>query len=290
VTPSQRSWPPGRLILGSALLGGLAVGGGLVLVRQFFDPRVLTRRQLSACSRHRVIGVIPTLGRAGSMASLLRTLAARKQPRVHKHFFMLQHAVRSGQRGHAMTVLLLTSSGSGEGKSTLALNLAVTAALDGERVLLIDGDLERRTLSRHLAKQPAHSGSPKQGIGRAVGFSDILKGLSTLEVFVTFPKLARLAVLPAGCSDDIDSDMDASELAQRLLSKIENFSFVIVDAGCARSGRLVRNLAAIADKILIVVSAGRTRLEDLDVAVDILDDAPGRIFDIVINAARGRRG
>jgi len=289
VAPNQRSWPPGRLILGVSLLAGLGMGVGLVLARNFFDRRIYTRGQLDARYGRQVLGVIPRLKRTASISKLLSMLAARKQPKVHERFFRLGDAVRSDQRGRASTIVLVTSCGPRDGKSTLDLNLAIAAALDGERVLLIDADLDQRSLSRHLAARATSVGNRKQGTKQAVGFGDVLKGLSTLDLFVTFPSLSQFAVLPAGCSDGIDSRMDTSELAQRLFSKLENFSFVVIDSGRTQSDRLVRGLASIAHKIIIVVRMGRTRVDDLDHAFDILDETPNRISGVVLNAA-GRTG
>jgi uncharacterized protein involved in exopolysaccharide biosynthesis/Mrp family chromosome partitioning ATPase len=280
-SPNRRSWPPARLILGMSLLAGLGMGIGVVLARDSFDRKLYTRRQLNACSGHPVIGVIPRLKRAAFVPQLLWSLAASKQPTVDEHFFRLWDALRGDELGRASTIVLVTSCGPGEGKSTLALNLALAATLDGERVLLIDADVKQRALSRHLATNASNSGTLKQ----AVAFGEIPKGRGTLDAFVTFPTLPRLVMQPTASADWTGSGLDRSALSQRLFSNAKDFTVVIIDSGSIQSDRFVRSLAAVAQKILIVVRAGRTGPEDLHLGVEILGDASARIYGIVLNEA-----
>jgi Mrp family chromosome partitioning ATPase len=202
-------------------------------------------------------------------------------------FLRLRNALRASEPGRTAKILLISSSGAGEGKSTIALNLAVAAARDGESVLLVDGDLRERTISRQLdapsmrAWRRGRSGKDKPGLG------EVLKDLSTFNATVLFSAKLNLAVLPAGCTEGIGSRVDQAELFRKVFSKAQQlFDLVIIDGADARTDSFVRSLAAVAEEIIIVVRAGRTRMGDLDLATAMLGDASARIRGTVLNEAK----
>jgi Mrp family chromosome partitioning ATPase len=255
-------------------------------MRDYFEGRICTRRQLAGICSHPIIAVIPPITAAASVSRLLTDLThgTSRQTKSEGAFLKLRDALRATEDGRTSTTLLITSSGAGEGKSTVAVNLALASMRDGERVLLIDADFRNRTISRQLAAQAmfqTQAGQERPGLG------DILKGLSTFEASTTFLPKAKLAVLAAGSTEGVKTRVDRAWLAEKVFSKCRQFDLVIVDCGDAPTDRFVRGLAAVVETIIIVVRAGRTRLEDLELAATALRDASARIQGIVLNEARG---
>jgi uncharacterized protein involved in exopolysaccharide biosynthesis/Mrp family chromosome partitioning ATPase len=283
--PNKRSWPPARLLLGLSLVGGLGLGAGLALARDFLDGRIHTRRQLDASCRHPIISVVPRLKSAATVPRLLQNLAQAGCATTNDIFLRLRDALRTDEPGHASTILLITSSSAGEGKSTIALNLAIAAMLDGERVLLIDADLRERAISRQIAPKVTRLWRRGRPGSDLTGLGDILKDLCTFDASLAFPGKSKLGVLPAGSTDGLGSRVDRSELVGKVLSKAKGFNLIIIDAGSTEADRFVRSLAAVADEIILVVRAGQTRPQDLELATTTLGDAAARIRGVVLNAA-----
>jgi uncharacterized protein involved in exopolysaccharide biosynthesis/Mrp family chromosome partitioning ATPase len=281
--PIKRSWPPGGL-LALSLAVGLCLGTGVAVARDSLDGRIHTRRQLDASSVHPIIAVIPHLTPAASIPRLFRDLAQLKQPTPHEIFFLLRDVLRANEPERTRTVLLITSSCGEEGKSTIALNLAVAAMMDGERVLLIDADFKAQAISRQLAAEVSGFGRPGRPAKDLAGLGDILKDSCTLDASVNFPVKSKFAVLPAGCPEGLGSRVERADLVGKVLSKVKEFNLIVIDGGSAKSGRLVRNLSAVADEIILVVRAGRSRREDVDSITATLGDA-ARIRGVVFNEA-----
>jgi uncharacterized protein involved in exopolysaccharide biosynthesis/Mrp family chromosome partitioning ATPase len=283
VPPISRSWPPSGLLLGVALAAGLGLGTGLAVMRDYFDGRINTQRQLTGSCPYPIIAVIPPITAAASVSRLLTDLThgASRQTKSEGGFLKLRDALSATEDGRTSTTLLITSSGAGDGKSTIAVNLALASMRDGERVLLIDADFRNCTISRQLAGQASQAGQQRPGLG------DILKGLSTFDASITFLAEAKLAVLAAGSTEGVRARVDRAWLVEKIFSKCREFDLVIVDCGDATTDRFVRSLAAVVETIIIVVRAGRTRLEDLEPTVTALRDVSARIQGIVFNEARG---
>ena len=97
----------------------------------------------------------------------------------------LREALREGDRSQTRS-LLITSALPGEGKTMLALNLALAAAAGGERVLLVDGDLTGRTLTNMLES------------GKNPGLLDLIEKRTILSAALISATETGLSFLPAG--------------------------------------------------------------------------------------------
>jgi uncharacterized protein involved in exopolysaccharide biosynthesis/Mrp family chromosome partitioning ATPase len=282
--PLKKSWPPGGLLLGLSLVAGLSIGTGLALVRDFLDGKIHTRRQLHGSSHYPVVEVIPRLRAAASLPKLLRSCSRTGYGKITSEpaFLRLHDSLRSRDTGCASKIVMVTSCCSGEGKSTIALNLALAAAQDGERVLLIDADLRGRSISRRLMMQ-ARKPHVRKGLA---GLGDILGGLSTLNSALLLHSTPNFAVLPAGSSEGIGARIDRSELLEKLFSPAQGFDLIIIDSGSVTSDRFVKSLAAVAEEIILVVRAGRVRPEDLDLATATLGESAHRIRGIILNEVK----
>ena len=125
-------------------------------------------------------------------------------------------------RGHS---LLVASATPGEGRTTVALNLALTAAAEGWRVLLVDADINRAMLSKTL-----------DAAGNA-GLLDLIEGRATLASVLLNDTDTGLNFLPLGNATRSESRMPvAQELAQKLAD--QNFDLTIIDSGAMLDGRL----------------------------------------------------
>ena len=121
--------------------------------------------------------------------------------------------------GKESNAVVITSAISGEGKSTIAANLAISCAMGGKKVVLIDGDM-RRACQRDIFKYSKH----------ARGLSDILVGNCTWKETVIKDVAETLDLLPAGHFPPNPSEMLESEEMHKLISELgQAYEIVLLD-------------------------------------------------------------
>ena len=143
--PTRASSPRAgqTILLGS--LGGLILAIGLVLLRDRFRATVQSPEELEAVSGEGVIGVLPETA-ARQSRQLVADIIDKPGHSFAEAVRNLRASICLSKLDAAPKVIMLTSSEPEEGKSTIAATLALTSAMAGRRVLLVDGDLRRRAI------------------------------------------------------------------------------------------------------------------------------------------------
>lgn len=172
-------------------------------------------------------------------------------------------------------VLGVTSCRSGEGVSTVAASLAVTAASSGHGpVLLVDANLERPTVYRLVGVKPAP------------GLAEALQG-SPAEPILQPSAVPGLTVLAAGAVETRPARAVAATAFAQLLQSLKNdFALVVVDMAPADRGSMAIQLAAGLDGVLLVVEAERVRGEEIRQCKDALVRARASLLGVVLNKKR----
>jgi capsular exopolysaccharide synthesis family protein len=187
----------------------------------------------------------------------LVALAAPDSPAAGQYRVLWQRVLRLAAT-RPLRLLAVTSAGRGEGRTTTAVNLALTAALDGRATLLVEADLRHPSLARLL------------GLAPRAGLGEVLEGGAEIAQAVT--PLGPLAVLAAGVAQDPGAALRspaAAALAERLRAEWE---LVILDAPPALAFADGDRLAGESDAALLVVRAGRTPRQVVRTALDALGD------------------
>lgn len=181
------------------------------------------------------------------------TLAAEKLRGLAAHLRKMG-ARRSGNR------LLMASAVRGDGKSMMSANLAITLATQGERTLLIDGDLHKPTLH------------PLLGVRERRGFTNWTDQRSSLADYLWRESSMPLWFLPAG--DAVDQPLTKIQLpaTSGLLSKLANsFEWIIVDSPPVMPLADSGVWSSMCDWVLLVVREGFTPKAALAKTVDVID-------------------
>jgi succinoglycan biosynthesis transport protein ExoP len=230
--PQDPSWPPRLILVAAALAGGLGLGAGLALTREYLAPTVLSSRQLERLSNAPVVSVLP-----GARPSRANAAAAS---------YTLDHlATTSGNRAPALA-LLVTSGKSDDARRRAVIKLLASVAVGrGDRVLLVDADLRA------------------DGSG-AGGLLDVLRGEQSLNaVTKTDPKSGIRRI---GLGDTQKPIRDALTQAniERFIAGVKGrFELLIIDGGVLTENLRLGPLAAAADRLLLVACNGATRQSDL---------------------------
>ena len=174
--------------------------------------------------------------------------------------------------------IAVTSPGPGEGKSTTAVNLAVTLAQGGNRTVLIDGDLRRPLVHRAF------------DISQDPGLTDVLIGRSTSREAIRPEVSAHLDVLPAGASPPNPSELLGSGAMHSLIGELRRiYDYIVIDTPPTLPVTDAAVVATSADATILVLKSGDTEESAAQRAVDMLTRVNARIAGAVLNGMSKRR-
>lgn len=174
-------------------------------------------------------------------------------------------------KGEKCPVLVITSSLAGDGKTTNAVSLAVSIAMAGQRVLLIDADMRKPSVHRHF------------GLDRRNGLSEILAGL-TSDIKLRKTDCEGLSVLTSGEIPPNPAELLGSKQMDNLLEYVRKyFDYVIIDTPPVN---IVTDASVIADRVtgyVFIVQSGKNHLRDVNDAVRKIEEMKGNIVGLVLN-------
>lgn len=254
VDPDSPVWPRPALSIGVALLAALLLGTGAAVGLDLVNPRVKREEELLLEHRLPILARVPRMHNRTVKGYLLG-----REPLpgdVREAFRTLRATIASaGPDGTFPQTVLVTSAVPGEGKTMTAVNLAVTIALAGMRVVVVDGDL-RRPMVGTVFRAPA----------RRVGFASVLHGEATIEqTLIQAPGHGeRLQLLLSSPGHGYFVDLLRRDQVERVLDDLKlHADVVIVDSPPLTEVADALTLAEAADAVLIAVRLGRTRRDKL---------------------------
>lgn len=178
----------------------------------------------------------------------------------------------TAEGGVPARLLAVTSSVPKEGKSLVSVNLAVAAALSGERVILVDCDLRWPTL---------HS---LCGRSNNVGFINVATGETPLEAALQTTRVPNLRVLTSGPRSTNPFHALNSRLGREMLQTLAQMAdLVIIDTPPVMVLADARLTAAMCDSVLLVVSTEEPSKEDVVLATELLAKSGASVAGIVLN-------
>jgi succinoglycan biosynthesis transport protein ExoP len=170
--------------------------------------------------------------------------------------------------------ILITSSGPGEGKSTIASNLAVVLAQEGRKVILVDCDLRKPTIHKRLK------------VANRYGVSDLMlqSSFENLNDFLLETDVPTLKLLTTGAIPPNPAEMLSSEKMERLLTALQGVADVLViDAPPVSLVTDAMILARKVDGVLLVVDAVSTKVKAAAHAVEQLHRGAANVFGVALN-------
>lgn len=252
--PGSPSAPRPVLTIAGALVAGLALGMGGAFTRQTLDPLLRRENQLRRLFRLPILGRIPKQrrrGRAHPLSPLALSAPTAEAYRTLRGTLV----VSGGSPNRTRRVILVTGSSASEGKTTTAINLAVSFASTGRSVILIEADLRRPAIGSAL------------GVSTKSGMLNVLTESVSLRDALVSANIggADLELLLADYEGGWISELFTLPATRRMIEEARRLAdYVIIDTPPLTDVVDALPLTNYADDILIVARIGTTRLAKLE--------------------------
>jgi polysaccharide biosynthesis transport protein len=298
----------GRAILMGLVLS-LAAGVGLALLLEYLDNTVKSVEDVGRATQLPTLALIPSLnadakrivrgkkggrqvapqsgaaqlGGASLLASGMQRLGDNLAPLGNlssavESYRMLRTAVLLSTAGAPPKTILITSSQPGEGKTTTAVNTAISLSQLGASVLLIDADLRRPSIHRAFK------------IPRDRGLSNYLSGQSPLDDLIVKLPVPNLSALPCGPIPPNPAELISSDRMKELLRALRGqFDHILIDSPPLVSVTDPVILSTMVDGSILVVQAGKCARELTRRARQDLASAGARLLGVVLNNVNVKR-
>jgi len=284
---------PRTILIG--FLVSLLAGVGLVFFLEYLDNTVKTVEDVSRYTQLPALSVIPAIGgrkrralKAGTNGSARtegglslhannafnsdRLLALDSRSSVAEAYRVLRTSVLLSSTEKPPKTILITSGQPGEGKTTTAVNTAISLAQLGSSVLIIDCDLRKPSVHKVL------------GVDHVVGLSTYLSRRGKLEDVIQALPVENLSVLTAGRIPPNPAEMISSPRMREMLQILgERFDHIVIDSPPLLKVTDPVILSTMVDGVILVVHGGKSTREVVKRTRHELSMAGAKIFGVVLN-------
>jgi capsular exopolysaccharide synthesis family protein len=249
-------------------LAGLLLAFGLVLAIDYLDDTVKTPEDITRRLKLPFLGLVPAV--KGNNHPLLSQEVPHE---FGEAFRALRTSLVFSSGTEGTRVIALTSAQPLEGKTTTACNMAIALAYGGSRVLLIDADMRRPSVSRTL------------GIENDIGLSHLLTGQATARQAIRRTSVQNLWVMTAGMTPPNPSELLASDRMKTLVSNVQTgpFDWVLIDTPPVLAVTDAVIIAPWVSGVVFVIGSEMTQRRLAERAVETLLTSRPHILGAVLN-------
>ncbi|UWR31957.1 polysaccharide biosynthesis tyrosine autokinase (plasmid) [Sulfitobacter sp. W002] len=271
VVPNQPSAPRKSLILAMSAILGLLLSAGLILLREMRNNSFRTARELEGTTGYTVLGQIPAMP-AASRAKVLQYLSDKPTSAAAEAVRNLRTSLMLSNVDNPPKVVISTSSVPGEGKTTNSLALAQNLLGLGKRVLLVEGDIRRRTLHQYFKDMPEK------------GIVSVLSGELALKDAIHRTQGFGADILGGEKSSTNAADLFASDRFRALIEEArEAYDMVIIDTPPVLVVPDARIIADQADAIIFTVQWDKTSKTQVEESLRMFHNSGQRITGLVLS-------
>ncbi len=288
--PPDKPVAPRRLTtVVAALFLSTLFGMGLALFLEYLDDTIRTTEDVESYLQLPALAAIPTINSMPKRRLLLvganedtdsklnseLLIHTDSRSSLSEAYRQLRTSILLSTAGHAPKSLLVTSSLPAEGKTTTAINTAISLAQTGAKVLIIDADMRRPRLHTVF------------DISNAKGLSTLLSSEMPEEEIlqvIQFEGESKVNLLPSGPVPPNPAELLGSEQMANLLKFMQkNFTHVVIDSPPIASFTDGVLIASMVDGVILVVHSGRSSRQVVRRSRQLLQDVGAKIFGVVLN-------
>ncbi|WP_246476391.1 CpsD/CapB family tyrosine-protein kinase [Salicibibacter cibi] len=203
-----------------------------------------------------------------------RSLITRENPRspISEQFRTIRTNIQYAAVDQTMQVLMTTSSGPEEGKTTINANLAETIAQQEEKVLLVDADM-RKPAVHYMFYLANHT-----------GLSNVITKQRDVSEVVQTTSNEFLDVLTCGPVPPNPSELLGSQTMKHFIEDSRSFyDYIVIDTPPVLAVTDAQIVAGISDGVMLVVDSGQTEKEEARKATDLIKQSNAKMLGAVLN-------
>ena len=268
--PYNKHKPKLRNNIAFGLLLGLMLGMGTAFLREFMDDTLKGSDELEKATGLPVLGLLPNIK---SYSEEQIALLAHTEPRspLAEAIRSLRTSLKFSTQYGAPRVTFITSSNPAEGKSSIALNLAIAYAQAGSKVLLVDADLRNPSI-HHLLK-----------LDNLEGLTNYLAGAGEAKDISRPCLVKQLRVVTSGpIPPDPVELLSGNRMTELLDVSMNEFDYIIIDGPPVIGLADALVLSNLADATILTVQAGKTQKASLMATLKRLDRTSGNIIGTLL--------
>lgn len=263
--------PDRRRIILAGLFIGLGLGLAIIYLLDRLDDRLELAEDIEAELEQAVLGQLPLIKRRDEEGPLMIT-RMEEHSMFAESLRVVRSAVMLGVEGGKKQVQLVTSAVPGDGKTTFTTNFAITLAIAGHKVLLVDADLRRGNIHKCF------------GLEREGGLAEVLAGEVNWADVIKDTDVPTLKLLSMGRIPGNPGELLIGDITRQFLEEAKReFDYIVFDCPPLTAIDDTFALVGMADGILFVVRAGQTSMRFAKNAIIAIHQRGARLFGVVLN-------
>lgn len=264
-----------------AVLAVLAAGIGITVLFCLSTDRIHSREQAKALLDIPVLGTLHFMRKKRAQKAIL--ISAPDADGVYvEEIDKLATRIQEKMEKENLKTLMVNSIRENEGKTTIAVNLALNLVRRGKRVMLIDTDMRRPAVAKIL----------DFSVEKGTSLSDFLTGASPLQKLMHTDKGNGCLkyIFQGGAVGEPDKLLESSDFRKLLKTVSTHIDVIILDTAPIGIVRDAEIIAAASDAAVLVIRQDGVRAAEVNDVVDVLDDTGTSVLGGVLNMARGENG
>ncbi|MFI5021905.1 MAG: GumC family protein [Alphaproteobacteria bacterium] len=277
--PSIPYYPRRGLLIMAALVVSAALGMALALVVEHLDSGFRSLSQVESLTGMPTLALVPKLKDvAGENARPHQIAVERPNSSYGEAIRTIRTGLLLSHLDHPPRTVMVCSSVPGEGKSSVALSLACSAARSTQKAIVIDCDLRHSSLHNYL------------GCPNKIGLTDYLAGQASLEDVVEIDPHSGVHFITAGSRAPNPVDLLGSQEMKKLLTRLSSlYDLVVIDSPPLLPVSDAMVLARVVDKTIFLIRWEKTKREAALLGLKLLIEAGANVAGIALTQVDVRK-
>jgi polysaccharide biosynthesis transport protein len=256
---------------------GFLIGFAIALLFEAMDTSLKTMSEIEQGLQLPLLAAVPSVHADHLLPTQFKEHAVARGvsswSKIAESLRGMRTSILLSSPGSPPKVIMFVSTRPGEGKSSIAGLMAITFALNGSKVLLVDGDLRRPTL--HIRFRT----------GKGLGLSSVLSGKADLaEAVIPWHDLPNLDILPSGPVPPLPAELLSSKQMDDLLARARSrYEFVLIDTPPVLAVTDASVLGRLVDAAILIVRYGSAKREVVRRCIDLLERSGTHLLGVAVN-------